>query len=351
MKHVLRSLPGHLAFVLGTLVATFLCVTQLSSFFYEGWGQLLSTATLGFLLSVLFVAVILAALRWPSGGGLLLMAFALAGGSVWLWRQWAYDGLSAIVLTTAVVFFGPVLILGVLFLLEARHRRLLAAEGVRPSARWLARNYRSLVAVGIPVIAVAVISFQRVPDLLARHDDGLRGARRLEGNGVALVWAPAGPGWNQQLPGGGYPSWNEIAHYGSPPVGLKSSNVSPLPIVAADHMVQAGICGYLNEDGTALLSEPTHFWRLPTPDEVVRSLTKGGENAGCTMDARSPHAACRVPPDKETPLWAPDQAPIYYWTSEAPDPTHAVGVNYTGGVTLHSKSAGGVGFRCVKPAQ
>jgi len=35
-----------------------------------------------------------------------------------------------------------------------------------------------------------------VPLLLTRYDDGDRSGRRIEGNGLALVWAPEGPGRN-----------------------------------------------------------------------------------------------------------------------------------------------------------
>jgi len=50
-------------------------------------------------------------------------------------------------------------------------------------------------------------------------------------------------------------------------------------------------------------------------------------------------------------LWAPEQAPIYYLTSDSPDPNGATGVNYTGGITWHLKTATGLGYRCVKAAK
>ena len=115
-------------------------------------------------------------------------------------------------------------------------------------------------------------------------------------------------------------------------------------------MARTGLCGYLSEDGTSLLPEAIFVWRLPTADEVVRSLTRGGTSAGCAWDGRSPHASCQRPPDKETPLWAPDQAPIYYLTSDRAGADHALGVNYTGGITPHRKvsTGSGVGYRCVR---
>jgi hypothetical protein len=110
-------------------------------------------------------------------------------------------------------------------------------------------------------------------------------------------------------------------------------------------------CAYLDEPGMMLAADPPRIWRLPTADEIVRSLTRSGRNAGCAWDGRAPHAECRTEPDKETPLWAPNQPPIYYWSAQAAGPTTAFAVNYTGGISVlpQSRPGLGVGFRCVKP--
>ena len=118
-------------------------------------------------------------------------------------------------------------------------------------------------------------------------------------------------------------------------------------------MERTCVCAYLDADGMALLPEPTFVWRLPTPDEVLRSLTRNGENAGCTWDGRSPHAVCLESTNKETPLWAPDERPIYYWTSAEQDQENALGVNYQAGITPipKSRTSGSVGYRCVREAE
>ncbi len=324
---VLRRLPGHLAFLLATLVATVTAVTAVYPFFYEGWGQPVTTAIAYLLPPVLMVAVCGLAVGRPHAGGFLLLAGGVGVGAWWLWRKAASEDLTPDVLLTAVVFFAPVVLTGACFLFEARHRRLLAAAGAQPSSRWWVRHYRLAIVLGVPVLAVALGPAQELPGLLARHDDGLRGIRTIAGNGVTLVWAPHGPGWNQRQPDGSYPSWDAIAGHGGS---------------------GAGLCGHLSEDGTSLRPEALRAWRLPTADEVVRSLTRGGRNAGCTWDGRSPHATCAQAPDKETPLWAPDQAPIYYLTTDVAGEQHVLGVNYTGGITPHRRTSG-VGYRCVKP--
>jgi hypothetical protein len=328
-RHVLRSLPGHVAFTLSLLIGAVTAVSAVYSYFYEGWGQGPANAV-GYLVPpLLVVTVCAAASRWPRTGGLMCLAGGLLAGGWWLWKRAASDGLGAIAVQTAVVFFAPVLVMGALFLLEARHQRLLAAERLRPASRWWGRHYRLVLVVGVPVLAVLIGPVRQLPGMLARHDDGLRGVRTIAGNGVTLTWAPRGPGWNQLQPDGKYPSWNAITSYGG---------------------TGAGVCGHLSEDGAALVTAPIRVWRLPTADEVIRSLTRGGANAGCTWDRRSAHATCRQSPDKETPLWAPDEPPIYYLTSDDAGEQHVLGVNYTGGITPHRRltTARGLGYRCVR---
>jgi hypothetical protein len=301
-------------------------VITVYSYFYEGWGQGVATAARYLAPAPLVVGLGAAAMKWPRAGGVLCLAGGGIVGGWWLWKQVAANGLSAIVLQTAVVFFGPVLLMGGLFLLDARHRRQQAEEGVRPPTRWWRRRYRVALVVGVPVLAVLVGPARQLPELLARYDDGVRGKRTIVGNGVTLTWAPEGPGWNRHGADGAYLSWEALAGYGG---------------------TGAGLCGHLNDDGTALLRAPARTWRLPTADEVVRSLTRGGTNAGCTWDGRPGQARCTRPPDKETPLWAPDQPAIYYITSDEAGDQHVLGVNYTGGITPHRRTSG-VGYRCVR---
>ncbi|MBE9522295.1 MAG: hypothetical protein IME95_03815 [Proteobacteria bacterium] len=89
---------------------------------------------------------------------------------------------------------------------------------------------------------------------------------------------------------------------------------------------------------------------MPTTDELVRSLVYHGENAGCDWDGRLDKVACNQIPDKETPLWAPDQAPIYMWSGEEYSDEEAFFVSYNGWVKIQPKSWGNPrhGYRCVR---
>jgi hypothetical protein len=112
-----------------------------------------------------------------------------------------------------------------------------------------------------------------------------------------------------------------------------------------------GLCSYLSEDGLTLMAEPQGIWRMPTTDEIVRSLARPGENADCTWDGASGSPDCRIAPDKERPLWAPDLSSIYYWSADEYDERWARYVNYSGSTISHQPKSWGNprhGYRCVR---
>jgi hypothetical protein len=140
----------------------------------------------------------------------------------------------------------------------------------------------------------------------------------VEGNGVTLLWAPAGPGWSQD----GNVTW-------------------------ADALDRSG---RLTADGGSLADAPQNIWRLPTREEVVRSLTRDNHNAGGVWDAASERPSYQRKPDKESPLWVPFAPLIYLWTSDELDDRHAWIVVYHGGVYSKPKNIGSpsFGFRAVR---
>jgi hypothetical protein len=214
---------------------------------------------------------------------------------------------------------------------------------------WALRHLRMILAIGIPTLTALVMAAVNLPTVLTRIDDGDRSARLIDGNGVSLIWAPAGPGWNWKQDFGGYPSWRALAVYGVAPVGLETDAKSDLIATEAD-MAATGLCAYLTEDGTALSETPLYIWRMPTVDELARSLSLHNENAGCTWTGETGEMDCTLRPDKETPLWAPDQQPVYLWSADAYNEDDAYYVSYTGFVSHQPKTWGNPrhGYRCVK---
>jgi hypothetical protein len=249
---------------------------------------------------------------------------------------------------------GPLVFIGVLFLLEGRSWKRRIAQGWVPHSKWWRRNLWYLLAVGPPILIFIGLSIYSLPIVLTRVDDGDRGARLIEGNGVTLIWAPEGPGWNWRQDFGGFPSWNRIALYGLPPVGMgdKPGYDSKIGVFAsAEDMAIYNLCLYLSEDGLTLEIEPQNIWRMPTVDDYVRSLARHGENAGCVWHGEDhDQMVCEILPDKETPLWAPDLDPIYYWAAEEYNDSEAYFVSYNGWVNTAYKPGGNPrhSHRCVR---
>jgi hypothetical protein len=107
---------------------------------------------------------------------------------------------------------------------------------------------------------------------------------------------------------------------------------------------------HLTVDGLSLADTPQDYWRLPTREEVVRSLTRHHRNAGGTWDAERQQPHYQRKPDKESPLWDSHAPLIYLWTSEERDEQNAWIVVYHGGVYAKPKllGAASLGFRAVR---
>lgn len=135
-----------------------------------------------------------------------------------------------------------------------------------------------------------------------------------------MIWAPAGPGWSHDPRDG--PDWR----------------------TAKDR------CAFLSEDGLHLAGEPQNIWRLPTVGEIVRSMTRGGTNAGGFWNEAARKADYMVRPDKESPLWDIYSPKIYYWTATEADGAGAYRITYDGRVWPVPKGLrmGSQGFRAVK---
>lgn len=197
-----------------------------------------------------------------------------------------------------------------------------------------------------------------LPVVLTRVDDGDRGTQLIEGNDVTLVWAPEGPGWNWKQPWGGYPSWQSLALYGVPPVGLedkpgygRQGGDGPIVFADGDDMAQTNLCRYLNAAGTTLMDQPQNIWRMPTTEEIIRSLVRHDKNAGCTWQGEfGEQVTCTILPDKESPLWATDHPVIYYWTADAYNEDRGYFVAYNGTVNATYKLGGNPrhSYRCVR---
>jgi hypothetical protein len=348
--------PGWIAKTLLIVITSFWCYWSLGEMYHEGWWGPFYHPLIYLIPGAGFLLLTLIGIQGPRLGGWLIIVLGGAFAIFFLNIHFV-DGKIAVNRDLAgVLISAPVVLLGALLLIEARNHKKRVAEGWKPSTRWGRRNLWTLLAVTPPLLIMVGMSIMELPVVLTRQDDGERGMRTIEGNGVTLVWAPEGPGWNWKQDYGGYPSWNSIALYGLEPVGLGDKpgfDVDAGEFASAEEMAQYNLCLYLSEDGLTLENEPQNIWRMPTVDDYARSLSRHGVNAGCSWDGASQEQMqCEFMPDKETPLWAPDLAPIYYWVAEEADEELGYFVSYNGWVNATVKSGGNPrhSYRCVRDA-
>jgi hypothetical protein len=290
------KLPGWIAVGISTAISSVWAYWGIIENFHEGWfhDSLWQNLLLMFIqylsIPIIFVLLTVIAVRWRRAGAAAFIAAAIGLGVF-------FHG--AHISVTALLALPPV-ILGLLFWFGTPKPKKLAF----------------IIPVALPLIIILGLGIPEGVKVTNRLNDGNFGARLVQGNGIELVWAPAGPGWTDSGT-----SWEEAQK----------------------------ICRYLSEDGTALEDTPQDIWRLPTVEEAVRSMSRHGVNAGGIWDSETEKASYDRKPDKETPLWNNRSEVIYYWTSTETDEKHAYIVVYDGSVYSKDKrGSASLGFRAVK---
>ena len=298
---------GWMALGISTLIAALWAYWGIGESFHEGWwaptlaGRLLQT--LGYMVPMLIcLSVGALALRWPIIGGTVYFLFGT------IFSALVFNELAPDFRLQAVLSWLPVTLLvigvGVLWWFG------------KPRPKRLA----SYIFFGVPLLTVLVFGAYPAYKVGTRNTDVSLEEQHVKGNGVTLVWAPAGPGWVRGAKD--CANWHEATE----------------------------ICSRLSEDGRMLLEKPQNIWRLPTVDEAVRSMARHGVNSGGVWEADLKKAKYLVEPDKEPPLWDPFTETIYWWTSTENGEDEAFTIVYNGGVWSRRKSLGmgSQGFRAVK---
>jgi hypothetical protein len=337
------TLPGWIASVVMILVTLLWTFWGTAEMYHEGWyGSWINR--LPYLIPVAVTLIpTLIAFRWPIPGAIIII-------SIGVFTFFFFgSGVALIGLTIVLV--------GGLFIVDSvtKHRRSQAGTPTISKRK----DWRYLAVLSATCVIFLIVSAVNLPVVLTRQDDGNRGMRRIEGNCISLVWAPEGPGWNWRQPWGGYPSWHSIALYGIEPVGLENkpgygyldTDEQMIHYATSVEMTANNLCLYLSEDGKSLLDTPQHIWRMPTTDEIVRSLVRHGENAGCVWKGEiRRQAQCNIRPDKESPLWSTDIPVVYYWSADEYNQAEGYFVSYNGMVNAVHKLGGNPrhGYRCVK---
>ncbi len=286
--------------------------------FHEGWyfkslaENLVCTAKY---LTLMLIFVVLSAipLRWPRVGGSLYQLFGI-GFCIWMLMTRKVLNLGVVLGLLPVTL--PPLLLGILFWLG------------RPKP--VSRAYK--ISILLPLVVAAGFAVEPVTRIAGRIDDGNRGLRIVQGNGVKLIWTPEGPGWPNPDPHDRIwvtqwrgPTWEEAQK----------------------------VCRYLTADGKSIADTPQDIWRLPTVEEVVCSMTRHGTNCGGVWDPINARASYTKKPDKESPLWNSYSVIIYWWTSSEQDSRRAYSIDFNGNVYNRNKESnlGSQGFRAVREPQ
>lgn len=298
MKQTLtRSVVGWLAVAVATGIACLWAFWGIIENFHEGWYlpslaqnlELMVVQYLSFL--AIFLALALLALRWPIPGAVLF-----AGLGVWIGLFFLHGGPAGITLVLV-----PMLLLAALF----------AFGRPRPVRRAM------LVLLLLPGITLVLAGAYPAYRVATREKTVFLGAFDIRGNGVNLEWAPAGPGW----PDNGM-TWDRARW----------------------------VCRHLSRDGSTVLHDESGIWRLPTADEVARSMNLHGRNAQGSWDPVTGSASYRLPPDKEGPLWNPRSKVIYWWTATEDGADNALIMVYDGKLWPRAKrtNAAYLAFRAVR---
>ncbi len=292
-----RKIAGWCAVGISAILTSFWAFWGIIENFHEGWYYESWLSNLGLMIAqylspmFAFMAISLISIYWPRLGSALHILFALF--AVWFFQ----------VVTNPALFIliAPLAGLGALYWYG------------RPEPRRIA----VVLIIGLPILTLILSGIEPIIRVAARIDDGNLQARLVEGNGVSLVWAPAGPGW---------------------------------PLTGMNWVEAQRVCQYLRDDGLTLAPGIQNIWRLPTVDEAVRSMARRGLNSVGVWDAETARAAYETTPDKESPLWDAHSQVIYWWTATAHDEDQAYMIVYDGRVWMRSKQYGPdyLGFRCVK---
>jgi hypothetical protein len=290
-----RKVTGWIAVIVSTTFSGLWAFWGAIENFHEGWYftsiwknlLLMIMQYMTFMLSFIVLAIV--GIRWPKTGGIIT---AIAG----LFFIGFFKGSSALSLLVI-----PLLILAAFFFF-----------GSPEPKKWAYR-----IAVLIPLLVYIGFSIEPAIRVMGRLDDGIRSARLIEGNGVKLMWAPIGPGW---------------------------------PTTGTSYQEAKKNCRFLTRDGSSLSDTPQNIWRLPTVNEVVRSMSRRGSNCDGVWDSVTENATFRITPEKETPLWNPTSQIIYWWTASDKNESTAYVAVYHGMIVTADKRffPGSRAFRAVK---
>lgn len=293
-KSKIKSIIGWITIIITFSIISFWSYWGINEAFHEGWYhtsllQNLSTTFIQYLsIPIIFLVLSLIAMNYRKIGSGLFIALGIFAMFFFNSNAGRFLILIPLLLFALGFYFG-----------EYKHKKA--------------------ITISFIVIFLLIILSLGIPQLIRvenRFNDNNFGIRSVEGNDISLIWAPQGVGF---------------------------------PLDGTDWQTAKDNCARLNKEGTRLEDKEVNLWRLPSRDEIVRSMTRKNNNVGGSINSEGKQEY-KIKPDKETPLWNPNSQVIYYWTNEPKNEKQAFLVAYNGYILERSKNSGAnyQGYRCVK---
>ncbi len=289
-----KKIIGWITFIITLSIICMWSYWGINEAFHEGWyhTSLLQNLSLTFIqylsIPIIFLAISIIALNYKKIGLGLFLSLAIF--SMFFFNSNA----------GRILIFIPLLLFALGFYYgEFKSKKLFI-----------------LLLIIIPILIILGFGIPQLIRVENRFNDNDFRTRTITGNNITLTWAPQGVGF---------------------------------PLDGTDWQTAKDNCVHLNEKGTFLEDKEVNIWRLPTRDEIVRSLTRQNINVKGFIDEFG-IAQYELKSDKETPLWNPNSQIIYYWTNEAENEKKAYLVAYNGYILTRSTNSGAdyQGYRCVK---
>jgi hypothetical protein len=295
-----NRITGWSAIILNSVFASVWSFWGIIENFHEGWYydsligniELMLVQYLSF--ALIYISVGFISIQWNKIGGVLFISFA------------ALIPLKFNTSAALFIFSLPMGVNGVLYFFSTIKKGQVAY----------------LLIVGLPISIMLLLSIEPLYRISNRSLSYSPTAATVKGNGIELIWAPQGPGWPASTKDLTYKSWNDVV----------------------------SICAHLSEDGKTISDSSLNVWRLPSVEEVTRSLTRNGRNAGGMWLEGANKGIYKVKPDKEPPLWKVHSPIIYWWTCTEVNDTTVYRIVYNGTAQKIHKDLkmGSLGFRAVR---
>lgn len=329
-----QNLKFNISYIFLILVTSIWSFWGINEMFHEGWYT--PFEWIFFLLpSIISIIFSIITILFPIIGGILIIFFGTIFSIFIFSRIISSLGFTVknfISWLPVTIFF---ILLGFLFINEGKKGKI-------------ERNIKTKRIILLILINLIIIFIFGTPLYFRnknRLNDGFRGEREIVGFEIKLTWA--GEGVCFQFKSKGNLSWNEIALYGKGEIGFEGKRFI---YATKEDFEKYNMFRYINYEGTELTKEIHDYWRLPTIDELTRTMYRKGECVGTPWNGKEGKQKYKKIPDKETPLWLPDEPVIYYLSSTEANEKEVFTISYNGNVIKRDKSSvlGSLGFRAVR---